>query len=79
MDILWFLQDYQMREGGRFLISPITLYLLVIQSRRHDGKPSVAANQKQMPGNRLLSVAISALCYNAEGEREDAGEEERER
>ena len=80
MDIPWFLQDYQMREGGGFnlpnySVSPGN----TISPRRHDGKPSMTANQKQMPVNRVLSAVLrSQLFAETLGEkkrvREEAGE-----
>lgn len=85
MDIPWFLQGYQMRGGGGFNLSNYSVSPgNTISPRRHDGKPSMSANQKQMPGNRVLSAVLrSQLSAASLGERarvsEEAGELERER
>lgn len=73
MDIPWFLQDYQMREGGGFNLSNYSVSPgNTISPCRHDGKPSMSANQKQMPGNRVLSALLRSQLFaeNAGGDRE---------
>lgn len=77
MDIPWFPQDYQMREGGGFnlpnySVSPGN----TINPHRHDGKPSMTANQKQMPENRVLSAVLHSQPFaKTLGEREMVREE----
>lgn len=78
MDIVWFLQDFQMREGGVFNLSNYSVSAgNAISLRRHNGKSSVAANQKQMLVNGAASAVMSALRWNAGGEREREGKPER--
>lgn len=66
------------RRGGGFnlpnySVSPGN----TIKQPRHDGKPSMTANQKQMPGNGVLSAVLrsqlSAQTLGG-GEREREGE-----
>lgn len=71
MDIPWFLQDYQMREGKGFnlpnySVSPGN----IVNPCRHDSK----TNKKQMPGNQVLSAVLipqpfGEMLWEEEGER----------
>ncbi len=71
MDIPRFLQDYQMREGGGFNLSNYSVSPgNTISLRRHDGRPSVTANQKQMPESCITAVWRSQLFAETLRERE---------
>lgn len=80
MDIPWFLQEYQMREGKGFnLLNYSVSPGNIVNPCRHDSR----TNKKQMLGNQVLSAVVCALsplvrCCRREKAREEAGEQERE-
>lgn len=72
MDIPRFRQDCKIREEGHlnfcnYSISPGN----TINPQRHDGRPSVTANQKQMSGDCALSAVLPSQLFAA-GDRERA-------
>lgn len=70
MDIPRFLQEYQMRGEGGFNLSNYSVSPgNTIRPQRHDGKPSGPANQKQMPGNLVLSPAQRGSRETDRGEK----------